>query len=275
MKHEIENHQKSGIYVIFNFLKNKFYIGSTSNFERRFREHKCSLDKSVHHNRWLQTDYETDKNYISFFVLENIDSVNLFEREQEYLDVFFDYQKKCYNSLSKARALPDWYKEIYKENQSFAAKQRWIRDREKIINQRNNNEYKIKFSLATQHNWSKHILINPEGNQQEIVNLSKFARDNGYNKSCFVKLLNGKITHYRGWTLPGTKLEDVQFKERQKYWDSISKEYEFIDPNGNLIKFKNLRKFCKENGFNSSVFNCLSRGKIKSCYGYTLPPKEE
>lgn len=39
-----------GIYKITNTKNGKVYIGSSSNIERRFTEHKCELIENKHHS---------------------------------------------------------------------------------------------------------------------------------------------------------------------------------------------------------------------------------
>ena len=45
----------TGVYIIFNKVNGKYYIGSTTvSFKRRFNKHKLSLRKGVHHSVKLQ-----------------------------------------------------------------------------------------------------------------------------------------------------------------------------------------------------------------------------
>lgn len=45
-------------------------------------------------------------------------------------------------------------------------------------------------------------LKNPKGEVVDILNLSKFCRDNNYCRSGFKNLISGKLKSYKGWTLP-------------------------------------------------------------------------
>ena len=49
------------------------------------------------------------------------------------------------------------------------------------------------------------------------------------------------------------------------------KDFELMSPEGEIIKGKNIRKFCKENGLNPSNITNLLSGKGKSCKGWKLP----
>lgn len=50
----------SGIYRITNTINGKFYIGSTNNFRRRYRDYKCDYNKEKLHNIYL---YRSLKKY--------------------------------------------------------------------------------------------------------------------------------------------------------------------------------------------------------------------
>ena len=50
-----------------------------------------------------------------------------------------------------------------------------------------------------------------------------------------------------------------------------SKEYTMICPTGELVKFKNLAKFARENNLNEQSLKQVAMGKIKSNKGWSLP----
>lgn len=47
----------SGVYAIYNFAENKYYIGSSKNVEERIKQHYKQLQKSSHYNKLLQESY--------------------------------------------------------------------------------------------------------------------------------------------------------------------------------------------------------------------------
>lgn len=85
----------SGIYKITNKKNEKVYIGSSSNIERRFSEHKQALINNKHHSYKLQSDFNNahDINSFSFEIIETTDcsKTELFRREQNYIDKFRAY----------------------------------------------------------------------------------------------------------------------------------------------------------------------------------------
>ena len=83
----------SGIYCIKNQINNKIYIGSTSNFNKRFKKHLILLRKNKHHSRLLQNSYNKYGNSVFIFsILEY--TTDLINREQYYLDLYRPFLKE-------------------------------------------------------------------------------------------------------------------------------------------------------------------------------------
>lgn len=98
----IDNNQ-SGIYCIRNKENGKFYIGSTSNFRKRMREHLSCLRKNVHVNKHLQRAFNKygEENF-SFEVFEYVEDIdNLLEVEQKVLDKLKPYNMKIGYNISR------------------------------------------------------------------------------------------------------------------------------------------------------------------------------
>ena len=75
-----------GIYKISD-PSGGFYIGSSVNIERRFRQHKSELRRNCHTNFLLQSAYETHKENLKFEALSCvIDKKYLLELEQFFID---------------------------------------------------------------------------------------------------------------------------------------------------------------------------------------------
>lgn len=77
-----------GIYKITNLVNGKFYIGSTSNFQKRKREHRSGLITNTHFNNHLQHAFNKyGIESFSFEVVEHVDNIgDLLDVEQKYLD---------------------------------------------------------------------------------------------------------------------------------------------------------------------------------------------
>ena len=82
--------EKSYIYKITCKENNKFYVGSTVDFERRWTIHKSLLNNNKHHSKVLQNCWNKyGEDMFQFEVVETIDKQDkdfLLQREQYFLD---------------------------------------------------------------------------------------------------------------------------------------------------------------------------------------------
>lgn len=85
----------SGIYRIVCLVNLKIYIGSTSNFERRFKTHRTTLKNNKHKNPHLQSAFNKygESNFI-YEVVEYCEETNLKVVEQIWMD-----KTECYKVL--------------------------------------------------------------------------------------------------------------------------------------------------------------------------------
>lgn len=90
----------SGIYQIS--IGERYYIGSAANLERRKREHLSQLHRGVHFNVRVQRAWDK-YGVFEWRILEECDSVSLLEREQLYLDEYYD-GKDCLNFNPTAKS---------------------------------------------------------------------------------------------------------------------------------------------------------------------------
>lgn len=79
----------SGIYKIVNTLNGKVYVGSTKDFQKRWRKHFNDLEKQQHSSIKLQRSY--NKHGKDVFVCEIIEEIpyekdKILEREQYWID---------------------------------------------------------------------------------------------------------------------------------------------------------------------------------------------
>jgi group I intron endonuclease len=93
LKKEIFNtttQKNSGIYKIIHKDSGKYYVGRSSNLEKRLKEHLYNLVNNNHHNNNLQNAWNKyGKDAFEFVVTEYIEN-NTFllkESEQKYLDI--------------------------------------------------------------------------------------------------------------------------------------------------------------------------------------------
>lgn len=90
---------KSGIYKIVNNLDGKYYVGSTKDFDTRWKEHIYDLDRNIHHNNHLQNAWNKyGKNNFEFIIVENVyDTTKLRVVEQTYLNIAKLNESHIYN----------------------------------------------------------------------------------------------------------------------------------------------------------------------------------
>lgn len=103
------NENKSGIYVIFNKINWRVYIGQGLTFEARWDDHLKSLRGNRHGNSFLQADWKIcGEEVYEFHILEIMEGSTKEERNQrENYWISVHYGKgKCYNFMKTANSLP-------------------------------------------------------------------------------------------------------------------------------------------------------------------------
>jgi group I intron endonuclease len=91
------------VYCIKNLITNKYYVGSSSKFKVRKRQHLAELRKNKHHSSKLQNSWNKyGESSFQFVILEEvIDFSFLIEREQFWIDLL-DSHRNGYNCNKKA-----------------------------------------------------------------------------------------------------------------------------------------------------------------------------
>lgn len=89
----------SGIYIITNRENGKVYIGSTIDFERRWYEHRKSLNTNEHCNPHLQSAWNKyGEDAFEFGILEYLNNFDaLVKAEQFWMDVYREEGRELYN----------------------------------------------------------------------------------------------------------------------------------------------------------------------------------
>jgi group I intron endonuclease len=103
-----------GIYMIYCLISGKAYIGQSTNFYKRLKEHKRLLRHDKHPNKHLQYSWTLySENAFSFIPLENCSKELLTERENYYIDLINEWKL----NLLKAGGTREYSIE-YREKQS-------------------------------------------------------------------------------------------------------------------------------------------------------------
>ena len=120
-----------GVYKITNTITNDFYIGSSNNVKRRWREHKWKSTWNKQPNSQLYKDmqkYGVDK--FVFEILAEVEENFLKETEQQFIELL----KPTYNNYRAKGMDFERYKEYEKSEKRKKAKKEYNKEHQKEYN---------------------------------------------------------------------------------------------------------------------------------------------
>jgi len=119
----------TGIYKIENLVNGKIYIGSSIDIQKRWRDHKNTLNRNTHHNGRLQNAWNKyGADCFRFTIIEICFNFVLLSREQYYMDTL----KPFYNiSLTAGNCLGVKHTAETRAKVSIAGKGRVFSDEHK------------------------------------------------------------------------------------------------------------------------------------------------
>lgn len=103
-------------------------------------------------------------------------------------------------------------------------------------------------------NYKRYTFIDENANVIEIENLLDFCRKNKLSYCSMTAVACGHQKSHKGYKLPENK--DYNPPDKNKI-------YEFIDPNGNIVKTSNLSQYSVDNNICSSSLYQVATGRIK------------
>lgn len=227
----------SYVYCILNTQTNRRYVGSTINYSHRKADHIHRLRKGNHYSQAMQNDYdEFGESSFVVFKLEEVltfDNKELFEREQYWMDKYqpvYNINPKAGNTFTDyARERSrEWHIQKGHRTQSQEEKDRRSVSLRKFYNEhpnhiviteerkkhlsrintgKGNPNYGKSRSEETKNkaavSMSKKVwngFVSPDGVVYNgIVNLSKFAKEQGLNEFSLYHLASGKNKTCKGW----------------------------------------------------------------------------
>lgn len=104
-------------------------------------------------------------------------------------------------------------------------------------------------------------------NGSGFVNMSKSKHAKWALMGGLKSLEQGKGIH----GMSEEQLQEARAKGNKVISEKYSKTYTFKSPTGELVTFKNLRAFCRENNLQASHMRSLNIGKIRSHKGWRRP----
>jgi len=168
------------VYMIYNLKNGKCYIGSTKNFEKRYKTHLYQLRHNKHHCLYLQRAWNKyGENKFIFSILEY--SSNLFEDELKWINrINPEYNLGSVGGGDNISNHP--HLESIKNKQSIISKNRYIKmsDADKI-------QLSNKFKGDKNPNWQGGIskplckcgnIIQPKATQCHKCRMSNFSGPN-------------------------------------------------------------------------------------------------
>jgi hypothetical protein len=160
-----------GIYKITNIKVGKFYIGSSKDIEKRWKDHVYMLNRNQHHSLYFQNAWNKyGEDNFKFEIIEMInDESILLDREQYWLDKTQCYNSKIGYNISKSSR----YTNINNKNEYKDIKNKKKNKKPKMKLAKNNKEISYKI-----HNTNEIITLQP------IQDFNQFILDfyNHYKK---------------------------------------------------------------------------------------------
>lgn len=94
-----------GIYKIITLHNNKYYIGSSIDIEKRWRDHLSKMRMQKHANTYLQNVYnkygESDFAFVVLLEMPDASNIEIRQKEQEFLDKIFQEDKNNIYNLAR------------------------------------------------------------------------------------------------------------------------------------------------------------------------------
>lgn len=90
------------VYAIYNKIKGKYYIGSTTNYEKRIECHLKSLCNGTHSNKMMQKDYNNLDDFQGF-LLKELNTETELESWENYFIGRYNSIENGYNTILARR----------------------------------------------------------------------------------------------------------------------------------------------------------------------------
>lgn len=208
-----------------------YYIGCSSNIEKRIKDHLSALSRGDHANIKIQNTYNKYGKPV-FEVLELCDISNLHNREIYYINIFDSYSNGFNLTLGGEGSSGENNSYAKYTEQDYCSVLKLLANTDKTYSEINRltgvsidvikkismlvshtyleskypEEYKIlKAKKNTRNNSAKSkgilypTIIDPNGKEYIVENIHKFADEHGLQYQNLHKVLTGKRPHHKGW----------------------------------------------------------------------------
>lgn len=283
-----------GVYKITNISNGRIYIGSTSRFRTRAQSHSNNLVANRHLNKFLQNDFNKCGNDAFIFeVVEVVEGTkkDRLDKEQIYIDRFYDGQKNCYNLVREAKdnrggtrnkkqidPLTDGrckpFSEERKAKHTEKLKEVWADPELKEISRQN--------SLKRWEGHSANIVVSHKETGEKVLisgSVKQFCLERGLSYKAFNQLVKGKIKSSGGWYLGeekpvyvdrhGEKRKPLTPEQRNKHSSGKYAGIKLVNADGNeLVIATNVKEQCRELGMHYTTLLKVLKGICKTVNGY-------
>lgn len=192
----------AGIYMFWNTISEKQYIGQAKNLYNRLHDHLSSLRRSKNSCRQLQNAYNKyGEHSFIFIVLEivnNEDQLN--SHEQTWLDYLqLEVGKDhCLNICWKPNTTTG-YKYTIEQSFNLSKAKKGIRQIPE------NNKLRVENMIkAVSYRKKIFSIVSPDGiTYKDVCGIRAFAKEHNLDQANLGRVLDGKIKHVKGWTVLG------------------------------------------------------------------------
>lgn len=235
-----------GVYRILCSASGRFYVGSSSNLDRRYYEHRLDLRKGRHRNPILQSAWSKyGEDAFEFETIAVLAPEHLIEYEQRFLDALWD-TGMLYNVAREVTAPPSWL------GRNHTAESR------RTMSEKAKARYRSTGGM-------------PESTKRKLLEGAKARLADGWrpvsrkgqpvSKETRAKL---RASHLAKGTMP----PEISPETRRKLLQSTSRTYPMVDPKGDIYIINNMKDFCRRYGFKYETMLRAAQGKNKNKLGW-------
>lgn len=214
------------VYEIRNIVNDKRYVGQSSQKDQqRLWEHKTYLKKGNHQNRHLQRAWKKygEENFV-ISILEECSSLDELNQLETYyvnlhqtLDRKFGYNirgpgdNKFMPEETRLRISKSKLGISVHTPESIEKIRQYSKNKIHSQESREKRSQKLKgciWSTEVRDQWAQShrkdpypILVSPDGQQYDVVNLTRFAKEHGLVQQSLSRLVNKQLTQHKGWTI--------------------------------------------------------------------------
>lgn len=250
------------IYRITNIKNGKCYIGqSIQNNNVRLNNHRYLLKSNRHSNPHLQSAWNTYGS--EAFIFEKV----AFANSTEELDLLEQRLIKEYNSDNH-----EFGYNIFSGGHHLHSVPDDTRNKISMANSGNTHteEQRQKWAKEKRINSYSDYIMSPNNIIYTVDNIRKFCKIHGIDRGNFMKVLQGKAYHVKGWRLPNTPKEFCNNGYALFHKLSTLKGRKLVGPDGLVYVIdKPLSTFCGEHNIRPSKIRLVLSGKQKVHRGWT------